>query len=483
MEHIKELESMDLGFLEEQIAIYNGDVYPKEHFTKTLKFFNEVRNEYVRSIFNSTVHYRKSIYKAFFDNIKNKMQTKTKFSDFSEFDSRITFGNHVISVLHIVSKSHLLVNPNIKITVRKSQSPFQINVLTPENPNSERIKSYIENSKNNLATFYRTINGQIKFSRKVFNEIINNKQHTRDEIKRSEHIMVRCSLYNKWLIRKQFESFEINIVDEMCITSGKPGIYGSVNFTLRDKSCIIFYPNGTCLMVSSKRMPVSTNIILSFIYKVVFGITFLTQLLIRYLETDGQHLLYKPRCCDHNKNYCPSCFRFMRINYPKETKKLKDRIEFTHEYYQAYPKLKQDYEFLTDMLDSITNVSNTSEENQQLVADQALDRLEDYALNGGGDILQFYHIVIFGLKNLEKVDVVPYMHLPPSHKKLVCMFTGMRITYRSLKTSIDAMFVLAYYRKIIKRLKEYRSLVDQNIFTMSKERLKTIIDKICNGDD
>ena len=104
--------------------------------------------------------------------------------------------------------------------------------------------------------------------------------------------------------------------------------------------------------------------------------------------------------------------------------------------------------------------------------------IENYTNKTPNSIIHTIKIGIFGLKCLFDIDAIINLNIPQQHKKHVCLFSGNKITYRSMRSHNQAAMIIAYYTEIIESLKGVALLLKPNIILMDDETVDELVKQL-----
>ena len=464
--------------MEELSSVINNQEYPPETLVSFLSFLEYAdKLSLVSTICNLSIK-TDSIYKEMLKIISNIFDTSTSFSSFEVFDKELRIRDYIVSFLHISKYSNLFVNTTLSTLGNRENKFFTLNCVKANIEEEELVYDYLYSNSTNFSTYYRTINMHKKLNNFKLRDIDNNNIHTNERVNGTEYIKIRHTpRHDKpWIEHQEIIQYKIDIIENKCITTGRPGIPGSVYTRLSCGTCFIMFPN-TCLIVTSKKKSINNDEKSSLLYKFAMTLALYLQLLIRTIEqTLHTCVSLRPSCCDHNIEtnffeYCKACVKFLKINQSSEADVLETRYKEYQSYKATLERLSVDYNFLTQAMNRL--IAN---------ADANLVLKDMIAHCHKSDFLKCISLGVFGLKYTLNIDALVYINLPREHRKNVCMFTGKKITFRSLRNVHHTLAIYNLFIRISNKLRNFKQEMKRNVFQLTEEDLDDWIEAYENFD-
>jgi hypothetical protein len=506
-------------------AIHNNS--QPESFVKILSFLNETQSKFEPAIFNLNIDTDEGVFSMIFRQLIKIIRNNNMFSSFDFLGKSFT---RAVKHIMVVDKniSNLLINPQLITRDRFNNDFFNIEIIN-NMKTTDSIREYIETNRFTFTSYFKTISDKKKFSYSTRRDMINNKKlnptitSVGDDYIHTESSRVKNQ---PWLITRKVTKFKIQVDGDKCISGGRPGIPGSIYFTLSDRTSVILFKRGTCLIVGSKDKDDSTMI--TFMKKTFFNIFFQLNIYLKFIESNYHTIIFNfvnsivSRCsvCKEKDIPCDECllktavrneieystkYMFTNDNNDNndnnsnnnsnnsstsnstiippdgfETQRMINvSIEYIRNYKKYYEIFLKDKIFLKKLIKSIINISpydylNNLQEYQaniQSILTDLTGYIDQYPLS----ILAHTKVAVFGLRRKEPIYSGVFLQIPASHKKHISMFNGNRITYRSLKTSYGAKLLIELYDRIINEIKDLK-LYD-NIYSLSPDKIYDMFDK------
>lgn len=507
----------------------------KENLSTVYQLLAELQDVYEPAIFIVNVKIDERFHRTVFNSIIETTKNCNLFNHYSYLGDE--FLDRVVTVLSIDNhSSKMIFNPKHLTHGRYNNDFFTVNIIN-HTTNSLAVHQAIMTTQFNFRSYAKTINDKMKFSYCVRRDDINNRRvaaaitTTCDEYITTESVRDRTY---PWISTKKVKNFKIDIDGEKAITGGRPGIPGSVYLTLSDKTSIILFKTGTCLIVNSKQKTRKT--LKEFIHDVNNNVLFIIKMFNNF-ETSEMHkkIITTPisPCKTHYAEEglitCNDCINTnIARNELNKMKSLNVNLEYLKRYQKYYTTFKRDIEFInyvkmnisqsvnttksiTDVMSSyitqasipfmksntknnVTNVSNNTitKINNTMTPIASLTEtssatpmasnvtsiasaLYSATSDDFNSILCTTNVAVFGLKKKEKINSGVFIQMPFNHRQHVSLFNGNRITFRSLKRVNHAKALISLYDVIVKDISISRSNIG-NVFHYSDEDIYDMLD-------
>ena len=470
------MEDLTLEELFNKVHESNDDKAKPEKISTILNFFNEIKDECEPAMFILNVGIKEGIFRPAFDFIFNLLTTTNSFESFNVLGS--CFMNNIATILTVNKNcANLIFNPKHLSVGKFNNNFFDIEVVNTT-PNTQLVKDFVETSQFNFRSYIKTVTEKVKFSYSTRRDIINNKKVNPTISSIGDQYIITEKVRNPntpWLSTNKIIKFKILIDGEKCISGGRPGIPGSVYLTLFDRTSIILFKKGTCLIVGSKVNQKRT--LVDFVKKTFNNLYFLVNIFVRFSqsvihkEIVTNMKLTKCEKCLVADLTCDECLRVTAIKNEIEGMREKNiNVEYLRCYNEYYTNISKESSFLKNLCVDV--IDNNSIEKIIKVVDDFIELHPD-------SILSQVKVAVFGLRKKEVINSGIFLQMPLSHRRNVSLFNGNRITYRSLKNTTHAKNLIELYNAILIKIKASRQKVG-NIFQYEDDKLFSMVDDFTN---
>lgn len=453
--------------------VQDAEKSDNEDLASILKFFLEIQQSYEPAIFIQNVKISEGMFRVVFDFIIEQLGTQNTFTSFRHFGSE--FMDSVMSILTVDrDTSKILFNPKHLKPGRHDNSFFTVEVIN-NTENTPIVKQFVETSKFNFRSFVKTVTEKLKFSYSVRRDVINSRRINPTLVSVGNDLFITEKVRDQtvpWLSTNKLVKFKVLIDGEKCISGGRPGIPGSIYITLNDRTSVILFRKGTCLIVGSKmdqrrQLP-------DFVWKTFRNIRFLINLFTTFSRSELHNRIVnntvleecKDSSCTHNLSCVKCLIKTAASNELSMNRSKNVEIEYLRCYFSKYQQVCNEVESLESMMKQIEIRKPLSE---------VLQQLTDLCSDPNSEVLAKSRTSVFGLKKRDMINAGLFIQMPLSHKKNVSLFTGNRMTFRSLKSIAHARAIIDLYDYILNTIRNTKYNMG-NVFQYTDEELISLVD-------
>jgi len=444
-----------------------------ESLDTVFKFMEEIKLIAEPSIFIQAVSIPLEIFNQIFSSLKQICEKRTSFNCFDFLGEQ--FLDNILNIMSIEDhESHLFINPRNATKGLYRNYFFDIQI-EKANQNTEILKDYILTNKFNFQSYFNTISKKKRFSYTDKRIAMHRKRFPITNTSKSDNYIqienVR-EFDNPYIISKTITKFILKLHNDRCTSGGRPGIPGSIYFIFKDRTSLIMFKKGTCLIVGSK--PSRYKNTKEFVYRCTTNINYLITILHNFMKSKYHtkilnHILEISNCT--HQDSC-NCFITRRTNNminfkPKEIIDENRMLTYLINY-QKYIDI-----YTSDLLVYKNIISKKS-------LDESIDILTAQINNIPNGIFGSLYIPVFGLRRKQPINAGIYVQLPLMHQNKINFFNGNSITYRSLKSTQEARLLLEAYDIVIRNLIEAKESFQENLFEIDEKNLYQIVDNYFN---
>ncbi|BCT22670.1 intermediate transcription factor VITF-3 [Carp edema virus] len=192
-------------------------------------------------------------------------------------------------IVEIDEDSNVILNYDVN---KISNEKINFRILEPSD-NSEKLINFILFHKNVIGSYQKTMNKKIKTNYGEMSKIVLNKPINvfsgilENDLQKNE---IRFKKETPW-IKHISSALTINLNYEKIIVGGRTGLTQSIDITLKSKTCLIIFKNGTVHILNSKNNEFTFLDFLKNILSSLALVSFL--ILIIFKNKDPEHILYK----------------------------------------------------------------------------------------------------------------------------------------------------------------------------------------------
>ena len=441
-----------------------------------LDFMKEVESVVEPSIFIQSISIPLPIFNHIFTVIKNLCMNKKSFHHFNFLGEAFT--DNILNIMSVENhESHLFINPKNSTKGLYKNTFFDI-VVGDTNEHTDNHINYILTNKFNFQSYFNTISKKKRFSytdkKKSIN--VNNKFVITNTSKSDNYIQIENIRETNapYIISKCITNFVIYLNKDKCTSGGRPGIPGSIYFIFKDRTSLIMFKKGTCLIVGSK--PSKYRDTKEFMDKCLTNINYLVEIFYNFMKSKhhtkiNNYLKAKCNCTHDNCEECDCLIRQRTNNY------INQKPDMIREENNAIVYILK-YKMYMNAFESDINVYKNIIANSNY--NQSLELLTDQINNNKNGILASIYVPVFGLRKKVKVYAGVFKQIPLEHQNKINFFNGNSITYRSLKSTTEARLFLKAYDIVIKQIIIGKQEFNSNLFEKTEDEISKIVDDYFN---